>query len=197
MVPAYLEELAAHPDDGRATRPTTRSCRRRRGRASPSAAAATSSRRAPRRRRSWRVRWPRCCKVERVSVEDNFFKELGAHSLLMARFCAKIRQHPALSDVSMRDIYLNPTIAQARRPSRCDGRSDNVCRDEAASRSASRPISNTTAAAPCSCCSMPHTRCSACGSSTPGSNGPMRRSTVRSSSTCAAWRLRVGRVCRC
>ena len=48
--------------------------------------------------------------VERVSVADDFFKELGAHSLLMARFCAKIRRHPALSDVSMRDIYLNPTI---------------------------------------------------------------------------------------
>ena len=51
-------------------------------------------------------------KLERVSVEDNFFKDLGAHSLLMARFCAKIRQHASLSDVSMRDIYLNPTIAK-------------------------------------------------------------------------------------
>ena len=51
-------------------------------------------------------------KLERVSAEDNFFKDLGAHSLLMARFCAKIRQHPALSGVSMRDIYLNPTIAK-------------------------------------------------------------------------------------
>src|SRR5712691_6234080 len=51
-------------------------------------------------------------KLERVSAEDNFFKDLGAHSLLMARFCAKIRQHPSLSDVSMRDIYLNPTIAK-------------------------------------------------------------------------------------
>ena len=51
-------------------------------------------------------------KLERVSAEDNFFKDLGAHSLLMARFCAKIRQHPGLSGVSMRDIYLNPTIAK-------------------------------------------------------------------------------------
>ena len=51
-------------------------------------------------------------KLERVSAEDNFFKDLGAHSLLMARFCAKIRQHASLSDVSMRDIYLNPTIAK-------------------------------------------------------------------------------------
>ena len=51
-------------------------------------------------------------KLERVSAEDNFFKDLGAHSLLMARFCAKIRQHPGLSGVSMRDIYLSPTIAK-------------------------------------------------------------------------------------
>ncbi len=51
-------------------------------------------------------------KLERVSVADNFFQDLGAHSLLMARFCANIRQDPALSHVSMRDIYLNPTIAK-------------------------------------------------------------------------------------
>ena len=50
-------------------------------------------------------------KVESVSVEDNFFRDLGAHSLLMARFCAKIRQNPAMSSVSMRDVYLHPTIA--------------------------------------------------------------------------------------
>ena len=31
-------------------------------------------------------------KVERVSVEDHFFNDLGAHSLLMARFCARLRQ---------------------------------------------------------------------------------------------------------
>jgi non-ribosomal peptide synthetase-like protein len=51
-------------------------------------------------------------KVERVSIADHFFNDLGAHSLLMARFCAKIRQHPVMSNVSMRDIYLNPTIAK-------------------------------------------------------------------------------------
>jgi non-ribosomal peptide synthetase-like protein len=51
-------------------------------------------------------------KVERVSIEDHFFNDLGAHSLLMARFCAKLRQHPEMSNVSMRDIYQNPTIAK-------------------------------------------------------------------------------------
>ena len=51
-------------------------------------------------------------KVERVSVEDHFFNDLGAHSLLMARFCAKLRQHPEMSNASMRDIYQSPTVAK-------------------------------------------------------------------------------------
>jgi hypothetical protein len=50
--------------------------------------------------------------VDHVSVDDNFFNDLGAHSLLMARFCAKMRQSQILSNVSMRDIYLYPTIAK-------------------------------------------------------------------------------------
>ncbi|MBI3703755.1 MAG: amino acid adenylation domain-containing protein [Rhizobiales bacterium] len=51
-------------------------------------------------------------KVDRVSVDDHFFNDLGAHSLLMARFCAGIRKHAALSNVSMRDIYQYPTVAK-------------------------------------------------------------------------------------
>jgi non-ribosomal peptide synthetase-like protein len=51
-------------------------------------------------------------KVEHVSVEDHFFDDLGANSLLMARFCARIRQRAGMSHVSMRDIYLSPTIAK-------------------------------------------------------------------------------------
>jgi non-ribosomal peptide synthetase-like protein len=51
-------------------------------------------------------------KIEHVSVEDHFFDDLGANSLLMARFCARIRQRAGMSHVSMRDIYLSPTIAK-------------------------------------------------------------------------------------
>ena len=61
-------------------------------------------------------------KVERVSVEDHFFNDLGAHSLLMARFCAGIRKNPAMSNVSMRDIYHEPDRRQARRASGSRGR---------------------------------------------------------------------------
>jgi non-ribosomal peptide synthetase-like protein len=50
-------------------------------------------------------------KIERASVDDHFFQDLGAHSLLMARFCSEIRKRMNVS-VSMRDIYLNPTIAK-------------------------------------------------------------------------------------
>lgn len=53
--------------------------------------------------------------IERASVEDNFFQDLGAHSLLMARFGAEIRQKLNISSVSMQDIYLNPTIEKLAR----------------------------------------------------------------------------------
>src|SRR5207342_2178070 len=50
--------------------------------------------------------------VERVSTEHHFFDDLGANSLLMARVCAAIRKNPRMANVSMRDIYTNPTIAR-------------------------------------------------------------------------------------
>lgn len=50
--------------------------------------------------------------VEQVSVEDDFFQDLGAHSLLMTRFAAEIRSRKITPDVSMRDIYLHPTVRQ-------------------------------------------------------------------------------------
>lgn len=49
--------------------------------------------------------------MDRISVGDHFFDDLGAHSLLMARFSAELRGQCDL-EVSMRDIYLHPTIAQ-------------------------------------------------------------------------------------
>ncbi|MEO7194956.1 MAG: Pls/PosA family non-ribosomal peptide synthetase [Pseudonocardiaceae bacterium] len=49
-------------------------------------------------------------RLERVSVEGHFFDDLGADSLLMAQFCARVRQHAELPPVSMRDVYEHPTI---------------------------------------------------------------------------------------
>lgn len=47
---------------------------------------------------------------ERISIDDNFFTDLGAHSLLMARFGAAIREKLDIVSVSMQDIYQNPTV---------------------------------------------------------------------------------------
>src|SRR5256885_982059 len=49
-------------------------------------------------------------RVDRVSVDSHFFDELGADSLVMAHFCARVRKRGNLPSVSMRDIYQHPTI---------------------------------------------------------------------------------------
>jgi non-ribosomal peptide synthetase-like protein len=54
-------------------------------------------------------------KIDRVSIEDNFFQDLGAHSLLMARFGAEIRKRLKITAVSMQDIYQNPTLEKLAR----------------------------------------------------------------------------------
>ncbi|TQM14752.1 Pls/PosA family non-ribosomal peptide synthetase [Pseudonocardia kunmingensis] len=48
--------------------------------------------------------------VERVSVESHFFDDLGADSMVMAQFCARVRKRDGLPSVSMKDIYQHPTI---------------------------------------------------------------------------------------
>ena len=50
-------------------------------------------------------------KVETVSVDSHFFDDLGADSLVMAQFCARVRKHPELPSVTMKDVYQHPTIA--------------------------------------------------------------------------------------
>jgi non-ribosomal peptide synthetase-like protein len=48
--------------------------------------------------------------LPQVSVDSHFFDDLGASSLLMAQFSARVRKHADLPPVSMRDVYLHPTI---------------------------------------------------------------------------------------
>ena len=48
--------------------------------------------------------------TEHVSVDSHFFDDLGADSMLMARFCARVRKRADLPSVSMPDIYKHPTI---------------------------------------------------------------------------------------
>ena len=49
-------------------------------------------------------------RVDRVSVDSHFFNELGADSLVMAHFCARVRKRGNLPSVSMKDVYRHPTI---------------------------------------------------------------------------------------
>ena len=49
--------------------------------------------------------------VAEVSATSNFFDDLGADSLLMARFCARVRNRPDLPNVAIKDIYRAPSIA--------------------------------------------------------------------------------------
>src|SRR5256712_3284208 len=49
-------------------------------------------------------------RVDRVSVDSHFFDELGADSLVMAHFCARVRKRGDLPPVSMKDVYAHPTI---------------------------------------------------------------------------------------
>src|SRR5215510_15844176 len=48
--------------------------------------------------------------VDRVSADSHFFDDLGADSLVMAHFCARVRKRGNLPPVSMRDVYRHPTI---------------------------------------------------------------------------------------
>jgi non-ribosomal peptide synthetase-like protein len=48
--------------------------------------------------------------VQSVSVDSNFFDQLGADSMVMAQFCRRVRKRADLPSVSMEDIYRNPTI---------------------------------------------------------------------------------------
>ncbi|MFJ9406886.1 Pls/PosA family non-ribosomal peptide synthetase [Streptomyces sp. NPDC101393] len=48
--------------------------------------------------------------VGQVAVDSHFFNELGADSMVMAHFCARIRKRADLPPVSMKDVYRHPTI---------------------------------------------------------------------------------------
>jgi len=48
--------------------------------------------------------------VAKVSVEGDFFADLGANSLLLSRFCAQVRRHGDLPAASMRQLYQHSTI---------------------------------------------------------------------------------------
>jgi non-ribosomal peptide synthetase-like protein len=50
-------------------------------------------------------------KVPAVDVNSHFFNDLGADSMVMAQFCARVRKLSAFPPVSMKDVYRCPSIA--------------------------------------------------------------------------------------
>ncbi|WP_320772926.1 Pls/PosA family non-ribosomal peptide synthetase [Streptomyces sp. CRN 30] len=53
--------------------------------------------------------------ADRVSADSDFFDDLGADSLVMARFCARARKRDGLPSVSMKDIYRHRTVRSLAR----------------------------------------------------------------------------------
>ncbi len=48
--------------------------------------------------------------MEEVPADSHFFDDLGADSMVMAQFCARVRKRGDLPHVSMKDIYAHPTL---------------------------------------------------------------------------------------
>jgi non-ribosomal peptide synthetase-like protein len=107
MVPAYLEQLPVIPvlpggKADRASLPPPRGPRMAAGGDHVLPASDTE--------RALAEELAAVLNIERVSVDGHFFDDLGASSLLMARFSAAIRERGGLPPVSMKDIYLHPTV---------------------------------------------------------------------------------------
>ena len=48
--------------------------------------------------------------ADSVATDKHFFDELGADSMVMARFCARMRKRDDVPTVSMKDVYAGPSI---------------------------------------------------------------------------------------
>jgi non-ribosomal peptide synthetase-like protein len=48
--------------------------------------------------------------TEQVTVDSHFFDDLGADSMVMAQFCARVRKRPGLASISIKDVYQHPTV---------------------------------------------------------------------------------------
>lgn len=110
MIPGYLEELPAIPMTGN-NKADRKALPAPMG---PRFSVSTAAFAAPRTNTETALAevLMEVMKLDRISIGDNFFQDLGAHSLLMAKFGAGIRQRLDAPVISMRDIYLNPTIEE-------------------------------------------------------------------------------------
>lgn len=56
--------------------------------------------------------WKKVLNCEQVSVDADFFYDLGGHSLWAAQVISQLRKLPSLSTISILDLYKNPTVQQ-------------------------------------------------------------------------------------
>jgi non-ribosomal peptide synthetase-like protein len=59
--------------------------------------------------------WANVFQQESISVEDNFFHDLGGHSLFAARAVSASRRDPRMSHLGISDLYAHPTVRQLAR----------------------------------------------------------------------------------
>ncbi len=59
--------------------------------------------------------WGQILGSANVSVEDDFFCDLGGHSLTAARLISRLRRQPKLQGLAMGDLYAHPTIRSLAR----------------------------------------------------------------------------------
>ncbi|HTK64572.1 MAG TPA: Pls/PosA family non-ribosomal peptide synthetase [Pseudonocardia sp.] len=115
MVPAYLQELASIPTmtSGKADRTALPLPARRV--AAQASADVGSAMPANATETTLAEMLAGVLDLENVSVEAHFFDDLAANSVLMAHFCGQVRRNGQMPPVSMRDIYLHPTVRSLAR----------------------------------------------------------------------------------
>ena len=141
----------------------------------------------PRRRAPSPRCWPRSWAGAGVG-RQHFFDDLGADSMVMARFCARVRKRPDLPSVSIKDIYQHPTITslaartRGTRPFRRVAGSDLgrvAGRDPAEVAETGRDTAGTSCAERCSSWSSSATPISSRWSSIWASSGSPRAPAAR------------------
>jgi amino acid adenylation domain-containing protein len=108
MVPGFIEVLGALPQlpSGKADRSRLPAPASPRLGARPGAGVPP----ATPLERELAAAWAAVFGVDDISVEADFFCDLGGDSLLAALAVSKLRQSPALADLGMGDLYAHPTV---------------------------------------------------------------------------------------
>ena len=56
--------------------------------------------------------WAAALQLPEVGIDENFFVDLGGHSMLAAQMISQLRRTPALAHLSLLDVYACPTVAR-------------------------------------------------------------------------------------